>query len=173
MQNTLNGCTFSVSLYQDFLKFESFKWKKLFYWFLCLCFGLNQPQAQVVVCTTGYFWKIFFLPLPTKRNWHLQAKLISYFLLNPDFWLKKRNHCTNKFGHGNQLSRHVLGPSKRKEREDCTMVLGSSREVVSFDEGAKPIDWSSCINRNYFYTSNCTILSNAVAAIIELGAIHA
>lgn len=53
------------------------------------------------------------------------------------------------------------------------MVLGSSREVVSFDEGAKPIDWSSCINRNYFFTSNSTILSNAVAAIIELGAIHA
>lgn len=120
-----------------------------------------------------YFWKIFCLPLPTKRNWHLQAKLISYYLLNPDFWLKKRNDCTNKFGHGNQLSRHVLGPSKRKEREDCAMVLGSSREVVSFDEGAKSIDWSSCINRNYFFTSNSTILSNAVATIIELGAIHA
>ena len=38
------------------------------------------------------------------------------------------------FGHGNQLSRYDLDPSKRKE-EDCATVPGSSREVISFHRG--------------------------------------
>ena len=58
VQIVLRDAYFSVQLNQKFQKFVSFKWKDLFYQFLCFCFGLgpiprifkNLIRITIFVC---------------------------------------------------------------------------------------------------------------------------
>ena len=69
-----------------------------------------------------------------------------YHLQNLGFLIKCREISSPAmsdftiFGYGNQLSRHDLDPSKRKEGEDRGTVPGSSGEVISFYKGTNPIN---------------------------------
>ena len=45
------------------------------------------------------------------------------------------------FGYGSQLNRNDTDPSKRKKREDCETMPGSTSRVNSLHEGVKVNNW--------------------------------
>ena len=99
----LQDAYFSVSLNLKSKTFLSFKWKDLFYQFLCLCFSF-RPAPRIftklmrvpisllrkLYVRLLFFWTIFCWWLPRRRSWHLQGTLI-YLLQNLVFLINSKN----------------------------------------------------------------------------------
>ena len=73
------------------------------------------------------------------------------------------------FRYGSQLNRNDTDPSKRKKREDCVTMRGSTSRVNSLHKGTKVINWLPCINSNCSSASTSAVSSHAATTNSRIG----
>ena len=145
----LQDAYFSVSLNLKSKTFLSFKWKDLFYQFLCLCFSFRPApriftklmRVPISLLRKLYVRLIIFLDdillmasskeeLTLARNTDISSPESSFFNKQQEFGARTMSEYSI-FGYRSQLNRSDTDTSARQKREDCETIPGSTGDVLS------------------------------------------